>query len=368
MQKPEISQLLQSSKRGNVDFVRRLLLEENADPNIGDSDGETPLHSASWNGHAKVVELLLEAKANPSITNKNGTTPLSSASWRGHAEVVDLLLKAIPDTADKDGETPLHFASTSGYDKVVKLLLEAGAKHTIFNYKGHTPLSLASRKGYVVAAKLLLEAGADPNIADLRGKTLLYWASKNRQPEVVKLLLEAKADPNIADWKGLTPLSRATGNIGIMGILLAAGADTETYSEEDLNNVINEGLDNILSLLLLYKMDVSKRTYDGIPIIWLAASKVDSIIPEIFRLLLLGGANPDKKAFGGDVSALTEAVRVASGIPPEEEQRYKRALESINLMVQHGAIVQRNLNRKFWESEDGKEIIASSKKIGRAHV
>ena len=54
--------------------------------------GNTPLHQASWAGHAAVVQLLLAAhdiQVNP--TNDGGDTPLMLASDRGHAAVVELL-------------------------------------------------------------------------------------------------------------------------------------------------------------------------------------------------------------------------------------------------------------------------------------
>ena len=46
------------AKRGLVNVVR-LLLDKRADPNVKNSDGETPLHHAALEGHSEVIRLLL---------------------------------------------------------------------------------------------------------------------------------------------------------------------------------------------------------------------------------------------------------------------------------------------------------------------
>jgi hypothetical protein len=75
--------------KGAVDFGHRALaewlLDAGADPNArcgGEAD-ETALHSAAWNGDAKMVELLLARGADPTIRDRqyNGTP----AGWAATA-------------------------------------------------------------------------------------------------------------------------------------------------------------------------------------------------------------------------------------------------------------------------------------------
>ena len=52
---------------------------------------DTPLHDAAKNGHLSVVEYLVNQKADIDVKNKNGETPLELASQEGYWNVVELL-------------------------------------------------------------------------------------------------------------------------------------------------------------------------------------------------------------------------------------------------------------------------------------
>ena len=75
----------------------------------------------------KVVDLLLNANANPNIQDMKGATPLHHACEDNNTDITDLLLKAGANCNCEinSGETPLHIASYSGYPGIVDLLLKA---------------------------------------------------------------------------------------------------------------------------------------------------------------------------------------------------------------------------------------------------
>jgi hypothetical protein len=101
-------------------------LEEGADPNIRDRDGNTPLHFAASKGCAEVARLLLEHGADPNAQDKSGETPLHLAASGGHVDIVRLLLEhgADPTVKNKDGDTPLDLARRRGHREVVSLIEE----------------------------------------------------------------------------------------------------------------------------------------------------------------------------------------------------------------------------------------------------
>ncbi|HEY4943947.1 MAG TPA: Ivy family c-type lysozyme inhibitor [Rhizomicrobium sp.] len=74
-----------------------VLIAHNAQINIGDNNGDTPLHCASAGGSIAVVKLLLAHGAAVNVTNKLGKTPLDKSI--GHPEI-SAVLKAGGATGD----------------------------------------------------------------------------------------------------------------------------------------------------------------------------------------------------------------------------------------------------------------------------
>ena len=76
--------------RGDLELVR-FLVENGADIDAKDVDGETPLHWAARQGHLAVVQYLVEQRADVNATNDHGTTPRALAAQGGHTDVVAYL-------------------------------------------------------------------------------------------------------------------------------------------------------------------------------------------------------------------------------------------------------------------------------------
>ena len=70
------------------------LLNEAANTDLLDENGETALILASQNGHAEVVSRLLEEGASVDIQSKTGATALMAASANNHSDTVNVLLSA----------------------------------------------------------------------------------------------------------------------------------------------------------------------------------------------------------------------------------------------------------------------------------
>ena len=121
----------------------------------------TPLHSAAYYGDLEMVQVLLEYGVDVNAQSSDGQTPLHFASWGYHDDpgVVRLLIErgADPNTRDEDGSTPLHRALLVRGIGVARALIEHGASVEVKNGKGKTPLDVSSEEQRDEIMKLLLE-------------------------------------------------------------------------------------------------------------------------------------------------------------------------------------------------------------------
>ena len=97
--------------------------------NYRGDDGNAGLHIATRNRNSTWITYLLAKNADPNIADRNGDTPLILAARLDFAEGAVRLLsrKALVDKTNKLGETALMVAVQQRQANIVKLLLEAGA-------------------------------------------------------------------------------------------------------------------------------------------------------------------------------------------------------------------------------------------------
>lgn len=100
-------------------------------------------------------------------------------------EQVKVVLDLQSDLLERksEGSTALHFAVYHEDEELVKLLLFAKADVNAFTDAYYnTPLAFAASNGNVGIVRLLLDAGADPNLRNYLGQTPLVHLLKNRHP------------------------------------------------------------------------------------------------------------------------------------------------------------------------------------------
>ncbi|WP_342264737.1 ankyrin repeat domain-containing protein [Spiroplasma endosymbiont of Clivina fossor] len=117
--------------KNNIEFVR-LLLDNGANPDYQDKDGETPLHLASFYGYTNIVRELLtnqNSKNKINVNKKNvlsvdqnhmGKTPLDLAILTSRDEIVRLLLDN--DAAADINDYQFRYFYNSGNDKIKEII------------------------------------------------------------------------------------------------------------------------------------------------------------------------------------------------------------------------------------------------------
>ncbi|MGL6042453.1 MAG: ankyrin repeat domain-containing protein [Sandaracinobacteroides sp.] len=105
------------------------LLQNGADPNQKDRDGNSPLGVAAMTSFPDGVRVMLSSKAQVDAPNNRGETPLVKAVHSKDAEVVELLLKFGADPDRPDNLTGMSAREYAARDirsgPVAKLLSEA---------------------------------------------------------------------------------------------------------------------------------------------------------------------------------------------------------------------------------------------------
>lgn len=219
----QILELINAAANGDIGRVIELLnkgVNVNASFERDDSElsGMTALMVASSRGYSKMVAELIKRGANVNLKRYSGDTALMFAAANGDAKTVEALVRAganpnVQVVSFHGGEiTPLISAINSDSEHRVEVASILISGKAQINPKGKFLISpLMHAVGNLEMVKLLLANGADVNQKNFRGSTALMAAAIDGTPSVVRYLLEQGADVNASDKDGITALMCAEG-------------------------------------------------------------------------------------------------------------------------------------------------------------
>ena len=211
--------------------ITELLLEHGPVFGGNASRSDQSLVTAAAEGLTSIVKYFIEIDANLDMRDKEGNSPLIYATISGHKNIVELLLatgKVEVDSENPIGRTALSYAAAFGFKEIVAIFLATEkVRADSESNSGRTALSYAAEDGYHETVQLLLATGkARANSRDISGRTALSYAAENGHAEVVKLLLAApQIEVGREDGEGRTALSfaAADGYHETVQLLLATG-------------------------------------------------------------------------------------------------------------------------------------------------
>lgn len=237
--------------------VRMLLMREDIDCNIKNSDGLTPLLASVRRGVHGIIEDLLQRTTiqslNPNIPDPDTMkSPLVTAIEKEDLVLLKILLQR--DNLDMQVfnqmmQSPLHIACERDMMDIVALMLTEGPKYDeirkmihVSDNRGRSPMTIAAMRGNVTLCQLLLLHDTASTDLDQENMTLLYSAAWHGQSQLIKELLAANsslpADSINADEKSenvWTPIHAACfrGHMESVEVLLSVGANVFLRSTSD---------------------------------------------------------------------------------------------------------------------------------------
>ena len=131
--KPDSETFLEAiAEQRNNEVVELVAKKGRAIINVRGYSGATPLTVAMRKRATQYVNYLLQNGADPNLTERNGDSALMIAARLGYIEGVATMLtaKAAVDATNRQGETALIIAVQNRHLQAVKRLLEAGASPT----------------------------------------------------------------------------------------------------------------------------------------------------------------------------------------------------------------------------------------------
>ncbi len=107
----------------NNEAIVVFLVKKIKDINYNTISG-TALTAASYKGFTKIVEILLKNNANPNIADAKGTTPLIYATISENIDIIKLLIayKVNKTHKDQKGNSALEYALFGNNEKLINLL------------------------------------------------------------------------------------------------------------------------------------------------------------------------------------------------------------------------------------------------------
>jgi ankyrin repeat protein len=176
----------------------------------------------------------------------------------------------------------VHIAASNGDDVMLEALLEVGCDMDTQQEGDSTPLWLAVDGGHIKSVKLLLDAGGieiNPQPDSSAGDVLLQGLGMHKKQFLLTAYQWLWMDESVAMWGGqreiwevkhmTTPLvlAAAQGNLDMMQLLIAAGADIEAPAQGGVRAlwlVAVQGFDDCLKVFIDKGADVNCTADDGV--------------------------------------------------------------------------------------------------------
>ena len=275
----------------NIEMIK-ILLENGAEIDLEDNEGNTPICFCARFGNEKSIKFLKEKGADIYKRNKSKISPIETCIQYGHKKSMEIFLEFGYEINNiSQGEMSLLGVATINNNiEIINYFVEKGADINLRDGLGYTPIfySIIAESGYLL--KYYLEKGVDINILCKDNNSLLYYSLQNKSDEIFNILIDRDINVNTYSNKGISPLYKACRNRDLIKIekLLQKGAKIEANIRMTPLKlvIINDDYD-ILDLFINYGLDLNLEI-GGVSLLVGAIKKKDI---KLVRYLIKNGVN-----------------------------------------------------------------------------
>ena len=244
------------------------ILEQKAELNARNRDGDTALHIAARLNLREAGEYILSKGANIFFANSKEESPLFIALT--HPSGVLEWMFTVETIAAHDGlrNTMLHYAALWRMDRHIPFIIQKGVSTEAANATGETPLFWAVKYDGASTVTTLLRQKANLNARDSQGNSVLHAAVRWNAKNAVNTLINAGMDANVYSLDMTTPLHEAVrlGITDIAVILVTHGADLEVRDSggnTPFMEAVKAGQIETATLLAVYGANTMTRNAAG---------------------------------------------------------------------------------------------------------
>lgn len=209
-----------------------LILNRGFSPNSREGYQLVPILNLAYSLQMySAVNLLLENGANPNLQDAEGESFLHLIAKKGDLKYLLKLNSPFVDQQNEVGDTPLHLAFYARQKNFILQLLNYNPSSTLANARGITPLHLAAQYPSKEILLKVLQNILDINDWDKEGNTPLIYAIRSQLPENVKILLEKGANPFLSKENSILVASDYS-NSEIFALLLSYSSPQDIFTQD----------------------------------------------------------------------------------------------------------------------------------------
>jgi ankyrin repeat protein len=261
--------LLLAAEINSTDIIYvKHLLNNGADINAYNSEGNNILHMFALKGKLDLVEYLMKSKANLTLLNKDNFTAVDLALQNQHFQVARALRKYLFTDLERD---LFHAINQSNLD-IIKALDEQGINLNACEEMGVTPLHMAAFYGYLDIVNYLIERKVNLDALTEENISAIHYSLQNKtqhSQEVLFNLVKAGADPSLGNEGDFSALYKAAhrGYHAEVELILSKGMDVNIalpeYNLTALHGAVKNRDTEMVHLLLSKGADITIRDYLG---------------------------------------------------------------------------------------------------------